>query len=205
MDTKQRLYLHYVNRIQVEAEEIITLGKVATLYMKDEQKKQLLLQLPIKKVNKDDGRFSIVSTLSVMERIHQWDATIEVIPYGETEIVIEQKDKKKLLKPFWVFLIWWLLFIGSGLAIMNFHEDVSMKAVHEKLYYILTGERTNKIYWLQVPYSIGIAVGMILFFNHVFKKRFNDEPSPLEVEMFNYQEDLDRYVKTSEQTYGEKT
>ncbi|WP_062198409.1 stage V sporulation protein AA [Massilibacterium senegalense] len=204
MDTKQRLYLHYVNRIQVEAEEIITLGKVATLYMKDEQKKQLLRQLPIKKVNKDDGRFSIISTLSVMERIHQWDATIEVISYGETEIVIEQKDKKKLLKPFWIFLIWWLLFIGSGLAIMNFHEDVSMKAVHEKLYYILTGERTNQLYWLQVPYSIGIAVGMVLFFNHIFKKRFNDEPSPLEVEMFNYQEDLDRYVKTTEQKYGEK-
>ena len=35
---------------------------------------------------------------------------------------------------------------------------------------------------------------MIIFFNHVFKKRLNEEPSPLEVEMFNYQQDLDRYV-----------
>ncbi|MFP3360102.1 stage V sporulation protein AA, partial [Planococcus sp. SIMBA_143] len=31
-------------------------------------------------------------------------------------------------------------------------------------------------------------------FNHLFKKRFNEEPSPLEVEMFNYQQDLDQYV-----------
>ena len=35
---------------------------------------------------------------------------------------------------------------------------------------------------------------MILFFNHVFKKRLNEEPSPLEVEMFNYQQDIDNYV-----------
>ena len=35
---------------------------------------------------------------------------------------------------------------------------------------------------------------MILFFNHVFQKRINEEPSPLEVEMFNYQMDLDNYV-----------
>jgi stage V sporulation protein AA len=39
---------------------------------------------------------------------------------------------------------------------------------------------------------------MILFFNHFFKKRFNEEPSPLEVEMFNYQQDLDRYVTMNE-------
>ena len=46
----------------------------------------------------------------------------------------------------------------------------------------------------QIPYSFGLGLGMIFFFNHVFKKRLNEEPSPLEVEMFNYQQDLDRYV-----------
>ena len=44
------------------------------------------------------------------------------------------------------------------------------------------------------PIRIGLGLGMILFFNHVFKKRLNEEPSPLEVEMFNYQQDLDQYV-----------
>lgn len=35
---------------------------------------------------------------------------------------------------------------------------------------------------------------MVLFFNHVFQKRINEEPSPLEVEMFQYQQSLDQYV-----------
>ncbi len=39
---------------------------------------------------------------------------------------------------------------------------------------------------------------MILFFNHVFKKRINEEPSPLEVEMFNYQQNIDHYMIINE-------
>ena len=52
----------------------------------------------------------------------------------------------------------------------------------------------EKPLFFQIPYSIGLGLGMIIFFNHVFKKRLNEEPSPLEVEMFNYQQDLDQYV-----------
>lgn len=81
---------------------------------------------------------------------------------------------------------------------MNFHEDVSMRDVHIALYEIITGERNDYPYLLQIPYSIGLGLGMIVFFNHIFKKRLNEEPSPLEVEMFNYQLDLDQYVAMHE-------
>jgi stage V sporulation protein AA len=62
------------------------------------------------------------------------------------------------------------------------------------LYTIITGVKEPKPFLFQIPYSIGLGLGMILFFNHVFQKRINEEPSPLEVEMFNYQQDLDNYV-----------
>ncbi len=77
---------------------------------------------------------------------------------------------------------------------MNFHEDVSMRIVHQKIFKTITGLEDDKPLLLQIPYSIGLGLGMILFFNHVFRKRINEEPSPLEVEMFNYQQDLDQYV-----------
>lgn len=57
---------------------------------------------------------------------------------------------------------------------------------------------------LQIPYSIGIGLGMIIFFNRVFKKKFNEEPSPLKVEMFNYQQELDHYTVMHEQDEDEK-
>lgn len=73
-----------------------------------------------------------------------------------------------------------------------------MGDVHIALYEIITGERNDYPYLLQIPYSIGLGLGMIVFFNHIFKKRLNEEPSPLEVEMFNYQLDLDQYVAMHE-------
>jgi stage V sporulation protein AA len=81
---------------------------------------------------------------------------------------------------------------------MNFHEDVSMQTVHQKLFHLLTGIEDQKPLTIQIPYSIGLGLGMTLFFNHFFKKRINDEPSPLEVEMFNYQQSLDQYVIMNE-------
>ncbi|MNP81772.1 hypothetical protein D3C76_1802270 [compost metagenome] len=39
---------------------------------------------------------------------------------------------------------------------------------------------------------------MIIFFNHLFKKKWNEEPTPLEVEMYLYQENLNQYVIAEE-------
>ncbi len=94
--------------------------------------------------------------------------------------------------------MWLLLFVGAALAIIYFHEDVSMQQVHQRLYYMVTGESNKKPLLFQIPYSLGLGLGMILFFNHVFQKRINEEPSPLEVEMFQYQQSLDQYVMMNE-------
>lgn len=59
---------------------------------------------------------------------------------------------------------------------------------------MITGEFKEQPLLFQIPYSLGLGLGMILFFNHVFQKRINEEPSPLEVEMFQYQQSLDQYV-----------
>ena len=69
-----------------------------------------------------------------------------------------------------------------------------MQEVHQRLYEMITGKKEDKPLLLQISYSLGLGIGMILFFNHVFRKRINEEPSPLEVEMFNYQQSLDQYV-----------
>jgi stage V sporulation protein AA len=45
---------------------------------------------------------------------------------------------------------------------------------------------------------LGVGLGMLVFFNRLFRRRFNDEPNPLEVEMFMYQENVNHYVITEE-------
>lgn len=88
---------------------------------------------------------------------------------------------------------------------MNFHTDVSMMQVHERIYYLITGEKSHQPLWMQIPYSIGIGLGMILFFNHIFQKKINEEPSPLEVELFMYQQSLDQYYIQNENKENQRT
>ena len=118
--------------------------------------------------------------------------------FGPSQTIIEVILSKKKMSYLTFALVWFLLFVGARMTIMNFHVDVSMGEVHQKLFTIITGKVDEKPLLIQVPYSIGLGLGMILFFNHFFKKRFNEEPSPLEVEMFNYQQDLDQYVIINE-------
>ena len=75
-----------------------------------------------------------------------------------------------------------------------------MKSVHQRIHYLVTGKHEARPLILQIPYSLGIGVGMILFFNHLFKRRFNDEPSPLELEMYLYGENLNQYVINHERS-----
>ncbi len=69
---------------------------------------------------------------------------------------------------------------------MNFHTDVSMKEVHIRIIELKQENERSIPLWFQIPYSLGIGLGMLVFFNHLFRKRFNEEPNPLEVELYMY-------------------
>jgi stage V sporulation protein AA len=125
---------------------------------------------------------------------------MQVEHFGEPHTLVELVTDRKKPSVVRVALVWVLLFIGSGLAIMNFHADVSMMEVHRRIYELVTGRRVEHPLILQIPYSFGLGAGMVIFFNHLFKKKFNEEPSPLEVEMFLYEENVNRYIITEE--YG---
>src|SRR5699024_772551 len=114
--------------------------------------------------------------------------------FGPEETIIEITSKRKQSSVFFMLLIWIILFVGTAMSIINFHYDVSMPEVHEKLHYIFTGEKNSHPLWIQIPYSIGLGMGMILFLNHWFKKRINEEPSPLEIELFKYEKDITSYI-----------
>jgi stage V sporulation protein AA len=191
------VYIKMRHRVQVRPKEKITVGDVAVVFTSKEEKEKIE-SLVIYKVNEKDQNIIIIDVMRIIQAISREMENMEIQQVGPTQTIVEVVfERKRASLPFFI-VVWLLLFIGAALAIMNFHEDVSMRAVHQRLFFILTGEQDETPLLLQVPYSIGLGLGMILFFNHVFKKRINEEPSPLEVEMFNYQQDLDRYVIINE-------
>lgn len=191
------IYLRLRHRVEVRPNSMIKLSDIAQI-IAPEKDLEGLKQLPIYQVSKADKSSAVIDIMKVINLISNKYGAVDIQTVGPSQTIIEIIYKKKKVPiPFFI-LIWLLLFIGSALAIMNFHEDVSMRTVHQKIYKMITGHDEEKPLILQIPYSFGLGLGMIIFFNHIFKKRFNEEPSPLEIEIFNYQQDIDHYVMLNE-------
>lgn len=190
------------HRVQAVQGQQIKVGDVAQI-VADEQTRTLIASQPLQTIKQEDKGLVVIDIMKVIRGINATYPMFEIQSIGAAQSIVEVYIKKKRLKPLFFILVWFLLFIGAALAIMNFHEDVSMQAVHQRLYKIITGKSNDYPLLLQVPYSLGLGLGMVLFFNHVFKKRINEEPSPLEVEMFNYQQSVDRYVSIHENNESE--
>ena len=187
------IYIRMRNRVQAPPEEKVLLKDIAQVIAPDEVLSHLQTMM-IHQLTETDRNIVIIDVMKVIRLIKSQLGEMDIQTIGPAQTIIEVTIKKKGVSIPFFLLIWFLLFFGSAMAIMNFHDDVSMKSVQEKIYTIVTGKKETKPLLFQIPYSIGLGMGMILFFNHVFKKRINEEPSPLEVEMFNYQLDLDNYV-----------
>lgn len=190
---EKTVYLRLRHRVFVQPNDKILVKDIAQIIAEESLHKKIM-EIVLYQVKPEDRNITIIDVMQVVEEVKKIDPAIEIQLIGQSQMIIEVVYKKRKVSPIIFLLIWFLLFFGSMLTIMNFHEDVSMQEAHQKLYKIITGENVEKPLIFQIPYSLGLGLGMVIFFNHVFKKRINEEPSPLEVEMFNYQQDLDHYV-----------
>ena len=81
-------------------------------------------------------------------------------------------------------------FMGAAFSIMAFNNDVGVTKMFSQIYELVTGIKSDGFTVLEFTYSIGIAIGILTFFNHFGKRRFSVDPTPIEVEMRLYENDL---------------
>jgi stage V sporulation protein AA len=181
------------HRVEARVHEKVRLADIAQI-IAPETLLTNLKNIVVHQVTEKDKNIIVIDVMKVIRLMSTVVKGSDIQTIGPAQTIVQVLIKEKVVTfPFFI-LIWFLLFFGSAMGIMNFHDDVSMSSVQEKIYFIITGKNTIKPLLFQIPYSIGLGLGMILFFNHVFRKRINEEPSPLEVEMFNYQQDIDNYI-----------
>ncbi|SDC38418.1 stage V sporulation protein AA [Paenibacillus sp. UNCCL117] len=192
-----RIYIRLRRTLSINPREPVTLGTVAQILSPPEYERELL-QLELYRPKEYDGNLVLVDMMLIISKVQEKFPELQVELFGDPHTLVEVQGKVKRPNKVLIVLVWLLLFVGSGLAIMNFHADVSMAEVHRHIYKLLTGRDQAHPLLLQIPYSLGIGIGMIVFFNHLFQKKFNEEPSPLEVEMYMYQENVNQYVITDE-------
>lgn len=191
------IYLQLRKHVKLPIGQAVRIRDVARV-LSNSKLESSLLDVVIKQPREQDGNLVLIDMLQIIASIQDCDPAIQVEYIGEPQVIVEmvRPGKKPLFLLF--ILVWLLLFFGSALTIMNFHADVSMQAVQVRIVEMITGERDEHPYLFQGAYSIGIGFGMVVFFNHLFKKKWNEEPTPLEVEMYLYQENLNQFVISEE-------
>ncbi|ABW19333.1 stage V sporulation protein AA [Alkaliphilus oremlandii] len=195
MEKNNQIFLRSKGKIMVPKNSAVLLKDMVEISADKEIKTKLEnMNYPVDTKNQ---QFHLISILVIVTFIKEEIPNYEIVVIGETEILIELNDKTKEdpYKILRVALVSFLLFIGAVTAIINFHSDVDMKESHKVIYKVMTGEESERPLLLQIPYSLGIGVGMAVFFNHIFKKKIDDEPTPLEMEMYSYQQSVDEYIK----------
>ncbi|MBO7744033.1 stage V sporulation protein AA [Paenibacillus sp. MWE-103] len=197
-DMAPSVYLRLRKRIGIRPEGVVTLGHASRLFASDPELEARLERLVLHRHSLKDGNRVVIDLLQIVRAIREEAPGAVVDAYGDPQVLVIIADAPREPRKSVLFVTWLLLFFGSGLAIMNFHTDVSMKDVHERITELVTGKKTDHPLWFQVPYSLGIGVGMLVFFNHLFRKRFNEEPNPLEVELYMYEENVNAYVIADE-------
>jgi len=191
------LYLRLRKRMPLPPGGTVRLGEAARLLAGGDLERRLGA-VEIYHHHPDDGNRVVIDMLHNVKAISEAEPGLNVEYFGEPQVLVMVDGKPVRANRLVLIFAWLLLFFGAGLAIMNFHADVSMNQVHIRITELITGEKKEHPFWFQVPYSLGIGLGMIVFFNHLFRKRLNEEPNPLEVELYLYQENVNAYVIADE-------
>lgn len=70
-------------------------------------------------------------------------------------------------------------------------ERASTIEIFEKVYEIFGADNAQQVKLLEITYAVGLALGIIIFYNHFAGVRLSGEPTPIEVEMDKYEKDVD--------------
>lgn len=193
--TSPVIYIQLKSRVTLPHGAGVRLGDIAFIISPPEMKESLDSLLLVQP-EEEDGNLILIDMLKVIPYVQKLAPEADIEPIGEGRTIVEIYKPNTRRKPsrFRFALVWLLLFFGAALTIMNFHADVNMEEVQIRIVEMLTGRRDEHPYAFQLAYSLGIGFGMVIFFNHLFRKKWNEEPTPLEVEMFLYQKNIDQYV-----------
>ncbi len=75
---------------------------------------------------------------------------------------------------------------------MTFNNDANVTDVFGNLYRLIMGAEPQGITVLEISYSAGLSLGILVFFNHFASWKITVDPTPIEVEMRLYEENLDK-------------
>lgn len=188
----ETLYLK-IEQNQSVSHTDVTLGDIAKLECTDSAITSRLKTMKVLKFRDKKQTRYIVSVLKLIELIHKEYPELEINNLGEADFIIEYQQNgegKKKMEWLKITLVCLITFFGSAFSIMTFNNDVSVTEVFKQIYFWLTGIESDGFTVIEFMYSIGLAIGIIVFYNHVGPMKITRDPTPIEVQMRMYEKDV---------------
>lgn len=207
------VYLKCERNAEVQSEDV-QMTDVGSLQCADPVVSAKLKALKVHHFGKSEPKRCVISSLKLVEQMENTCPGITVQVLGEPDVLVEwvsvnrHKGAVQWLKAALVCLV---SFFGTAFTIMAYHNDVGINDVFTEVYRLVMNREPQGLNVLEVSYSIGLALGIIVFFNHVGGRRLTKDPTPIEVAMRNYEEDVDKALIATasreghEESAGQKT
>lgn len=188
--TNKKIYLRDVVEINGENTNLVKRLGDLVLYTVSEQKEKKIF----------------FSSMKLVELMTKACPGIQLEMLGEVDFIVDYhapKKERKWLEVLKLVLLTFIIFIGAAFTIMTFNTDVSVSDVFDHVYTLVTGTEKTKGSVLEIAYCVGIFVGILGFYNHFQLKMQKKDPTPIHVEMRNYEDQLDQVLLKDADREGE--
>ncbi|BCJ96151.1 stage V sporulation protein AA [Anaerocolumna cellulosilytica] len=175
--------------------KIVYIKDIAKLYCTETDVVDKLYQQVVLIIKEDKKSNYIFSILKLIEIINRAYPDIPIVNLGEIDFIIQYdppKKENKIWEVLKVGLVSCMVFFGAAFTIMSFNEDANVKDVFDTIYQLVLGEDKLGGSVMELAYAAGLPLGIILFFNHFSKAKLGNDPTPMQVQMRVYEEDLDK-------------
>lgn len=175
----------------------ILLQDVGEIFCADADLQKEINNLVLYTVKGDREQKIVFSAMKVIEMIQKQRPDLQVENIGETDFVVDYKipGKPKVVQEYVkTALLLVIVFFGAAFTIMTFNTDVSVSDVFSLFYKLVMGTEQTKGSILEITYSIGLAVGILGFYNHFSTKKEDEDPTPIHIEMRTYEEDMNKAI-----------
>lgn len=203
------IYLKLDQEIKI-SEYKVNIGMLGTVICANKNIQARVRAIRVTTLKKDKPQKIVFSVMKIIELINNEFPECDINNIGESEFIIDydrgnidDKNKAKMTDIIKVILTSFFVFMGAGYSIIAYNNDVGVNEIFQSVYEFFTGQKSNGMTVLELGYCIGLFLGIITFYNHIFKRKFSDDPTPLDVELKSYKEEINKAIINDADEKGE--
>lgn len=192
------VYIKLERNIEVQEADVF-LKDVASVRCSDKNIAARVKAIKIHRFVQERQKRCVISVLKLIELMEKSCPGIQVESLGEADVLVEwiSVDRHKGWQQ-WskAALVAAVSFFGTAFTIMAYHNDIGIRDVFDQISQLVMGEAETQLVRtgeavLEVAYSMGLGLGIIIFFNHVGGRKITKDPTPIEVALRKYEQDVD--------------